>query len=503
MPRALLSVSDKTDLIPFAQRLVAAGYELIATGGTLAALTTAGLEATSVSALTGFPELLGGRVKTLHPAVHAGILARRTPAQLAELEAQQLAPIDLVVVNLYPFEKTIAQGAGEAEALEQIDIGGPTMVRAAAKNYPEVLVVVSPADYPQVAAAIEAGAVTLELRRELARKAFAHTAAYDAAIVGYFDRGTPLPETLHLTLERRKALRYGENPHQQGAHYCVRGEPSWWDGVRQHKGLPLSYLNVLDAEAAWQLVHAFAAPACVIVKHANPCGVALADDIASAYARAFACDPKSAFGGIVALNRPLDGKTAEALMANAKADLVIAPGYAPEALARLGDKRAAMRVLEAPPPAAPALELRSAGGVLVQTLDRVSCERASWQVVSERAPTEVEWRDLELAWLVCAHTKSNAIVIAKDGQALGIGAGQQSRVDAAELAVRKAAGRAAGGACASDAFFPFRDGIDAVAQAGVRAVIQPGGSVRDPEVIAAANAHGMAMVFTGQRHFRH
>jgi phosphoribosylaminoimidazolecarboxamide formyltransferase/IMP cyclohydrolase len=498
-------VSDKTGLIPFAERLVAAGYELISTGGTFTELAKAGLPVTRVSEVTGFPEILEGRVKTLHPKIHGGILAKRTDAHQQALAAHEIAPIDLVVVNLYPFEQTVAEAdVSDAEALEQIDIGGPTMVRAAAKNHPAVLVVVSPADYPRVAAALEANAVDRAFRRELARKAFAHTASYDAAIVQYFDRGVTLPDSLHLSLERRTVLRYGENPHQQGARYAERGVHSWWDDVIQHKGLALSYLNVFDAEAAWQLAHEFAEPACVIVKHANPCGVAVASDIASAYEQAFACDPKSAFGGIVALNRVIDAATAQAIMGNAKADVLIAPGFAPEALAQLTDKRASMRVLEAPAPQRPGLELRRiAGGFLVQTPDSITPNRQDWQVVTDRAPTAAEWQDLELAWTVCAYTKSNAIVLVKDAQAVGIGAGQQSRVDAAEIAVRKAMGRASAGACASDAFYPFRDGIDMVATAGVSAVIQPGGSVRDPEVIAAANEHGMAMVLTGKRHFRH
>jgi phosphoribosylaminoimidazolecarboxamide formyltransferase/IMP cyclohydrolase len=505
MPRALLSVSDKTGLVSFAERLVAAGYELISTGGTFAELDGAGLPVTKVGDVTGFPEILEGRVKTLHPMIHGGILAKRTDAHQAELAAHEIIPIDLVIVNLYPFEQTVAKaGVSDAEAFEQIDIGGPTMVRAAAKNHSAVLVVVSPADYERVATALEAGAVDGAFRRELARKAFAHTAGYDAAIVRYFDREESLPDSLHFSLERRAVLRYGENPHQQGARYAERGVSSWWDGVTQHKGVALSYLNVFDAEAAWQLVHEFSAPACVVVKHANPCGVAVASDSASAYEQAFACDPKSAFGGIVALNRAVDDATAEAIMGNAKADVLIATGFTPEALTRLTDKRASMRVLEAPSPQTPGLELRRiAGGFLVQTPDTINRNRDAWQVVTDRAPTDAEWQDLELAWVVCAYTKSNAIVLVKDAQAVGIGAGQQSRVDAAEIAARKAMGRAASGACASDAFYPFRDGLDMAASAGVTAVIQPGGSVRDPEVIAAANEHGMAMVLTGERHFRH
>ena len=355
-----------------------------------------------------------------------------------------------------------------------------------------------------MAAALETGSADLELRRRLARKAFAHTAAYDAAIVAWFDRDEALPETLHLALERRQLLRYGENPHQRGARYLEAGKASCWEAAVQHKGAALSYLNLFDADAAWRLVHEIKAPAAVIVKHANPCGVALAETLAEAYDRAYACDPTSAFGGVVALNRTLDLDTAERLMANAKADVLLAPGYAPEALEHLAAKRKAMRVLELPPPEAPSLQLRRLGsGFLVQEPDRVRLERSAWRVVSQAQPSEAQWHDLELAWLVCAYAASNAIVLAKDGQAIGVGAGQQSRVDAAQLAAQKAAGRAHGGACASDAFFPFRDGLDAAAAAGVEAVIQPGGSVRDGEIIGAADEQGLVMVLTGTRHFRH
>ena len=388
-----------------------------------------------------------------------------------------------------------------AEVLENIDIGGPSMIRAAAKNYEHVLVVVDPADYGRVLEALPKE-VPAELRLELARKAFAHTAAYDAAIVSWFDRDVTLPNTLHLSLERAETLRYGENPHQTGARYRETGGA--WDKAKQHKGLALSYLNLFDAEAAWRLVHEFGAPAAVVVKHANPCGVACADTLAEAYQCAFDCDPKSAFGGVVALNREMDEATAEHIMSNAKADVLIAPAYAPAALELLLSKRKAMRVLELPAPGEAGLELRRIdGGFLVQTPDAVELDRTSWQVVTKVQPSEAQWSDLELAWTVCAYTKSNAVVLVKDAAAVGIGAGQQSRVDAGEIAARKAAGRATGGACASDAFYPFRDGLDAAAAAGVAAVIQPGGSVRDDEVISAADEHGLAMVFTGKRHFRH
>ena len=506
MPRALLSVSDKTGLVPFAGALADLGFELVATGGTRRALLDAGLAVTAVAAVTGAPEILGGRVKTLHPAIHGALLARPTSEHDAELAEHGIARIDLVAVNLYPFRETVARpGVTDAEAMEQLDIGGPTMIRAAAKNHERVLVVVDPADYEALLADLRGGEVALARRRALARAAFAHTAAYDAAIVTYLDGDEPLPPTRHLTLERAETLRYGENPHQAGARYREAGRRGWWDGVRQHGGLALSYLNLFDADAAWRLAHAFGdRPTGVVVKHANPCGVAVADDLATAYERAFDADPKSAFGGVVGLNGRVDLALAEDLVANPKADVLIAAAYDDEAVALLTRRRKSMRVLEASPPGAEAYGLRRIdGGFLVQTPDALERDRAGWRVATRREPTDTEWRDLEMAWAVCAAVSSNAIVLVEGGRAVGIGAGQQSRVDAAELAAAKAAGRARGGACASDAFFPFRDGLDVAARAGATAVIQPGGSVRDDEVIAAAEEHGMAMVFTGRRHFRH
>ncbi len=506
MPRALLSVSDKHGLIDFARGLSELGYELIATGGTHRALLEAGLDARSVASVTGAPEILGGRVKTLHPAIHGGLLAKPTPEHVAELAAHGLETIDLVAVNLYPFGATVAKpGVTDDEAMEQLDIGGPTMIRAAAKNHARVVVVVDPTAYGPTLEALRSGPLPLERRRALARDAFAHTAAYDAAIVAYLDGDDPLPPTRHVTLERAETLRYGENPHQVGARYREAGQRGWWDDATQHGGVALSYLNLFDADAAWRLVHAFpAGPAAVVVKHANPCGVAVAGDLATAYERAFEADPKSAFGGVVALRGVVDRTLAEALMANPKADVLIASGYDDEARAVLASKRKAMRVLEAPAPGPLRYGLRRIdGGFLVQSPEDVVVDRDAWQVVTRRAPTEAEWADLAMAWIVCAAVSSNAIVLVKDGRAVGIGAGQQSRVDAAEIAARKAAGRAAGGACASDAFYPFRDGLDAAAAAGATAVVQPGGSVRDPEVIAAADEQGLAMVFTGRRHFRH
>ena len=507
--RALLSVSDKSGLEAFARRLAAAGVELVSTGGTRRALRDAGIDVRSVEDVTGSPEMLGGRVKTLHPKIHGGILATDSERDRADLDAHGIEPFDLVVVNLYPFRETArATTTSPEDVVEQIDIGGPTMIRAAAKNHARVAVVVDAADYEDVAGAVEDGGVSSERRRELARKAFAHVAAYDAAIVQWFDaqNADTLPPTLHLALDRAEVLRYGENPHQTGARYrdAALGASGFWDHVVQHKGQPLSYLNVFDAEAAWRLVHDFDEPAAAIIKHANPCGFAVADAIDTAYQRAFACDPMSAFGGVVACNREVDGATAEALMANAKCDVLIAPGYTEDALERLQAKRKNMRVLAVPAPAARGLDVRSIdGGLLVQDRDIVHGKRASWRVASAVEPTPSQWRDLEVAWTVCAHTRSNAIVLVRDGQAVGVGAGQQSRVDAAESAASKAAGRATGGACASDAFFPFRDGLDAAVAAGVGAVIQPGGSVRDDEVIQAADEHRVALVMTGVRHFRH
>ena len=506
--RALLSVYDKTGVVDLARGLVDLGWDLVSSGGTSRALANAGVPSIGVESVTSSPEMLSGRVKTLHPSIHGGILAERDkPDHVTDLETQGIAPIDLVVCNLYPF---LAR-----PSIETIDVGGPTMVRAAAKNHAHVGVVVDPAEYPVVLEELErAGRLSAATRRRLARDAFAHTATYDAAIVSWFDDREasastdgrePLPPTLHLSLERAQDLRYGENPHQRAARYRIAGVTTWWDRVVQHGGMALSYLNLFDADAAWALVHDLGdGPAAAIIKHANPCGAAVADGIAPAYERAFDCDPMSAFGGIVALNRPVGDELAEEMTANPKADVVIAPGYSAGALARFADRRKNMRVLEAPPPAAEPLHLRQvSGGFLVQEPYRFAAGRDDWRVVTKVAPTESQWRDLELAWRVCAHVRSNAIVLAAGGMAVGVGAGQQNRVDPGDIAVRKAAGRAHGGACASDAFFPFRDGLDAVVGAGVAAVVQPGGSMRDDEVTAAADEHGIAMVLTGERQFRH
>ncbi|MGI8984806.1 MAG: bifunctional phosphoribosylaminoimidazolecarboxamide formyltransferase/IMP cyclohydrolase [Acidimicrobiales bacterium] len=507
--RALLSVYDKTGLVELARGLSRLGWELVSSGGTAAALSEAGIACTPVEAVTGSPEMLGGRVKTLHPAIHGGILADRDrPEHLADLLAQNIAAIGLVVCNLYPFRSD--------PSVEMIDIGGPTMVRAAAKNHAHVGVVVDPSEYPAVVEELARdGLLSPETRRRLARAAFAHTAAYDAAIVTWFDGEAgayALPATLGLRLERvSQPLRYGENPHQQGARYRRLGAHSWWDDVIQHAGLPLSYLNLFDAAAAWQLVHELGksgehgpCPAVAIIKHANPCGAAVAGDLATAYRLAYEADEKSAFGGIVALNRPVDDATVAHMVAAAQADVVIAPGYMSTTLDALVAKRKNTRLLQAPPPGDEELHVRQiSGGFLVQQPYRFAAARDTWRVVTKVAPTAAQWADAELAWKLAGYTKSNAVVLVAGGQAVGIGAGQQSRVDAGEIAARKAAGRAKGGACATDAFYPFRDGLDVAAAAGVAVVVQPGGSVRDKELIAAADEQGLAMVLTGERQFRH
>ncbi len=502
---------DKAGIVDLARALHARDVELISSGGTARVIAEAGIPVTDVAAFTGFPAMLGHRVVTLHPKVHGGILADRDdPSHQADLEAYDIGTIDLVVGNLYPFASD--------PSIELIDIGGPTLVRAAAKNHQYVTILVDPADYALVLDELAAdGSTSLPTRRMLARKAFAHTAAYDAAIVGWFDEQLaadsvaagatpdPLPPTIHLALERAQDLRYGENPHQQGARYRVTGTRTWWDAVVQHSGLALSYLNLFDADAAWRLVHDLGdRPAVAIIKHANPCGVSIHDDLAVAYEQAFACDPRSAFGGIVALNRPVDDATVAAIEAAAQADVIIAPSYGPGVIERLIAKRKNTRLLSAPDPASAPLTLRPlSDGYLVQQNHYFGSRPADWRVVTDRQPTDTELVDAELAWRLCSYVTSNAIVLVKDGTAWGIGAGQQNRVESGMLAAGKADGRAAGGACASDAFYPFRDGVDAAADAGAVVVIQPGGSVRDEETIAAANERGLCMIFTGERQFRH
>jgi phosphoribosylaminoimidazolecarboxamide formyltransferase/IMP cyclohydrolase len=505
--RALLSVYDKSGLTELGSGLVELGWDLVASGNTARALAEAGIPHREVADLTGAPEMLGGRVKTLHPKVHGGILADRSePRHMSDLAAQGIDVIDLVVCNLYPFRSD--------PSVELIDVGGPTMVRAAAKNHAHVGVVVDPAEYSAVLKELrEQNSLSADTRRRLARAAFAHTAAYDAAIVGWFDAGGAggdaelLPPTLHLALERAEELRYGENPHLRGARYRATGEPTWWDGVVQHAGAALSYLNLFDADAAWRLVHELGGAgraAVAIIKHANPCGAAVGADLAGAYRRALECDPVSAFGGVVALGGPCTVAVARAVAAGPQADVIVASAWEPEAVDVLVARRKSTRLLEAPPWAGAALELRSlGGGYLVQEADRFETTRAQWAVATKAVPTAEQWADVEVAWRVCARTSSNAIVVVAAGQAIGIGAGQQSRVEAAEIAVRKAGAGAVGAVAASDAFFPFRDGLDVLASAGVAVVVQPGGSVNDAEVVAAADEQNTAIVFTSERHFRH
>ena len=508
--RALLSVHDKTGLVELARALAAAGAELVSTGGTARALAAAGLEVAEVSAVTGEPEILDGRVKTLHPRVHGGILARRdAPSHLRTIERHGIRPIDFVVVNLYPFERTLAGGAGFEDCIEQIDVGGPAMIRAAAKNHDGVAVAVDPTDYAALAAAVGRGGTDLGLRRRLAAKAFAHTAGYDAAIAAWLARetGDLLPERLTLAGRRRQLLRYGENPHQRAAFYVTGEIRPGIATARQVQGKELSYNNLNDTDAAFELVAEFRRPAVAVVKHATPCGVACAAGIAEACERAMAADPMSAFGGIVACNRPLDAATATGIT-RIFTEVVIAPGADPGALAVFRGKPNLRLLLteSVPDPHAAELLLRSlAGGFLVQERDVGAIERQELEVVTRRAPSAEELDDLLFAWRVCKHVRSNAIVLARGGATLGIGGGQTSRLDAVEIAVGKARRLGPAGPCvlASDAFFPFADGLEAAVAAGTTAVIQPGGSVRDREVTAAADAAGVAMVVTGMRHFRH
>ncbi len=518
--RALLSVSEKTGLVALARSLAARGVALVSTGRTAKALAEAGLAVGDVAAVTGFPEMLDGRVKTLHPAIHGGLLARRgDSAHVAALAEHGIRPIDLLVVNLYPFAATVARGAAPGECLENIDIGGPALIRAAAKNHADVAVLTDPAEYDELLAELARhdGATTLALRRRLAGLAYARTAAYDAAIAAWFaaGRGETFPQLLTLAAELKERLRYGENPHQQAAFYIGGETRRGVASAVQLQGRELSFNNLNDTDAAFECVAEFAEPAVAIIKHANPCGVALGASLGEAYAKALACDPVSAYGGIIAVNRTLDAATAEAI-AKLFAEVVIAPAIEPAAQAALA-RRTALRLLVTggmPDPAAPGMTLRSlAGGYLLQTRDNGRIGAAELRPVTRRPPNAVELADLLFAFRVAKHVKSNAIVYAKNGATVGIGAGQMSRVDSARIAAWKAeeAGKAAGLAesptkgsvVASDAFFPFTDGLEAAIAAGATAVIQPGGSVRDPEVIAAADRAGIAMVFTGMRHFRH
>jgi phosphoribosylaminoimidazolecarboxamide formyltransferase/IMP cyclohydrolase len=512
--RALLSVYDKSGIVELAQGLADLGWELISSGGTAKAIADAGIPVVDTADFTGSPAILGHRVMTLHPKLHGGILADPTdPSHQADMEAHGITPFELVVVNLYPFgaDPSVFQHGGSSGAIDLIDIGGPAMVRGAAKNHAHVGVVVDPADYTVVLDQLRAdGSLSAQTRLELARKAFAKTAAYDAAIVEWFDGqgaipADELPPTYHLALERAEVTRYGENPHQRGARYRRANTTSWWDGIEQHSGLALSYLNIYDADAAWRCVHDLGdEPAVVIVKHANPCGVAIADTLADAYQRAYECDSRSAFGGIVAFNRPVDTATVERVVEAAQADLIIAPGYDPGVVDALIAKRKNTRILSAAAPTTERFDLRQiGGGFLLQDAHSFQSVRADWRVVTKRQPTEAEWADAELAWRLVGWVKSNAIVLVKERTAWGIGAGQQNRVESGQIAAAKADGRAAGGACASDAFYPFPDGIEAAASAGVAVIVQPGGGIRDESNIERADELGVAMVFTGERHFLH
>ena len=526
--RALLSVSDKTGLVDLARGLAELGVELLSTGGTARALVEAGLTVREVADVTGFPEMLDGRVKTLHPAIHGGILARRDlPAHDEALARHGFGPIDLVAVNLYPFEATVARaGVGFDEAIEQIDVGGPAMIRAAAKNHAGVVVLVDPIQYAPILAELRrsGGAVAADTRRRLALEAFRRTAQYDAAIASWLRAPDPpvapvagealrFPPVIQLGAERVTALRYGENPHQRAAFYRPLGSllgAGALGALRQLHGPELSYNNLLDLAGARGLLLEFAEPAAVVVKHTNPCGAAVGSDVVAAFDRARASDPVSIYGGIVGVNRPVDRRLVEAL-AGILLEILFAPGFEPDALDELRRTKKKLRVLEVPvgQPAADALplELRSVpGGLLVQESDLVEDDLDAACVASHRQPTAAEWRALRFAWKVVKHAKSNAIVLTSEDQVLGVGAGQMSRVDASRLAVMRArehGHKLAGVVVASDAFFPFRDGLDVVAEAGATAAIHPGGSIRDDEIVAAANEHGMAMVTTGIRHFKH
>jgi phosphoribosylaminoimidazolecarboxamide formyltransferase/IMP cyclohydrolase len=536
--RALLSVADKTGIVPLARGLVGLGCEIISTGGTAGALREAGVPVTPLDSVTGFPEILGGRVKTLHPAVHGALLAvRSNEAHSAELGRHGIRPIDLVAVTLYPFEAARARGSDERTLIEEIDIGGVTLLRAAAKNFGDVVVLSDPAQYAPVLDEIRsARGVSSETRRRLAREAFARTASYDGAIAGWFETAAPsgasrggearlavadggqaFPARFSLAFEKLRDLRYGENPHQRGAFYRDaggrRGVPDAPEAgtpdlasARQIAGKELSYNNIYDLDAALDVVREFAGTAAVVVKHGIPCGAAVADTVREAYLRARDGDPVSAFGGIVALNRPVDRAAAEAI-GETFLEAVIAPAFHAEAVAALGRKKA-VRLLETGPlgPAGPRPGIdwrRVRGGLLLQDRDAVDLVEDDLKVVTVRRPTEREWEDLRFAWTVCRHVRSNAIVFARDRQVVGVGAGQPNRVESVRIAARVAGERARGAGMASEAFFPFADGVETAAAAGITAVMQPGGSKRDPEVIAAADAAGMAMVMTGIRHFRH
>lgn len=512
--RALISVSDKTNLVPLAESLTQGGVTILASGGTYAALKEAGIAAIEITDYTGFPEIMGGRVKTLHPKIYGGILGRHQSADnrdAEQMKAHQIEKIDLVIVNLYPFQEAIQKPETSlAEAIENIDIGGPTLIRAAAKNHQDVAVLTDPNGYPDFITEWKSNGyeVSAETRFNLACQAFQHTAAYDAAIANYFsgklEDESALGPYLNLSMQRIQKLRYGENPHQQAAFYRTSGEGL--AQARQLHGKALSYNNINDAEAALSCVNSFEQPACVIVKHANPCGVALSDQLSKAYQKAYQTDPTSAFGGIIAFNRPVDGDLLKEIFAKQFSEVIIAPAFEGD-LAGILQKRKAVRLLAVPQPAASELDYRTVqGGLLVQQADRLRPDPSSWQVVTKRSPSTSELADLTFAWQVAKFVKSNAMVLATGSQTIGIGAGQMSRVDSSKIALMKAAENQfspQGAVLASDAFLPFRDGLDLLAEQKVRALIQPGGSVRDQEVVEAANENDMAMVFTAQRHFRH
>ncbi len=508
--RALISVSDKTGVVEFARKLHSAGVSLISTGGTMKALKEAGIPVTYVSDVTGFPEIMDGRVKTLHPYIHGGILAiRDDAAHQRAMEEHHIGAIDLVVVNLYPFRQTIAKAnVTLAEAIENIDIGGPAMIRAAAKNFRYVTVVVDPSRYDAVASSIAAsGSVPDDLRMELAKEAFCHTAAYDACISRYLAKELgegDFPQNVPLTLEKVQDLRYGENPHQGAAFYREAGAKGGVANAKQLHGKELSFNNIVDIEASYNLVAEFTAPAAAIIKHTNPCGTGIGATISEAYKKAYESDPLSAFGGIVALNREVDAETA-AEIKKIFVEVVIAPGFAEDAFQILAEKKN-IRLMTLPLPNLQEDRMdmkRVSGGMLLQSADIADTARENMRVVTKRQPTEEEWRQLLFAWKVVKHVKSNAIVVAGGGQTYGVGAGQMNRVGSAKIAFEQAGDKSKGAVLSSDAFFPFRDTIDECGKAGITAVIQPGGSIRDQESIDAANEHNIAMVFTAMRHFRH
>ena len=497
MPRALLSVYDKTGIVEFAQQLHQLGWELISSGGTATAISAAGIPVIDVAEITGYPAILGHRVVTLHPSIHGALLGDLSDAaHVAEMERLNISPIALAVVNLYPFSSN--------PSIELIDVGGPAMVRAAAKNNARVAVVTNPSQYDEILAAVKsATGIDAAMRRSLAAEAFAVTAQYDAQVARWFNEETAaLPSRMSLHLTREDTLRYGENPHQQGARYRIEGTTSWWSTAQQLGGKEMSYLNVLDGEAAWNLVSSFNEPCVAIIKHANPCGLAVAENIETAYERALACDPISAFGGVVALNQLVNLSVAEQVI-DIFTEVVIAPAFMPDALELLQTKKN-LRIIVAERPTGGQLHMRSIdGGLLVQESDVVETPVDSWRVVSVATPTKAQLADAAVAWIACASVSSNAITLVRDGQAVGIGGGQQNRVDATRLACERAGERAHGAVAASDAFFPFRDGPDMLARHGVAVVVQPGGSQRDEESIASANEHGIVMIFTDIRHFKH